>query len=84
MRNLILFVLLLFAVWWIQRTLARIKIAARERERARELAAQEVRHIEPMRECAYCGVNIPDTEAIAEGRHFYCCDSHRRAGPRER
>ncbi len=81
MRTLIFLILLIFALWWLQRTLARLKSAAAERARARELAAQEQQRIEPMRECAYCGVNIPDTEAIADGSHFYCCDSHRRAGP---
>lgn len=84
MRTLILLILLFAALWSVQRMLTRFKAALAERERRRELAARTPTPAEMMRACAYCDVNIPDREAIAEGEYFYCCDSHRRAGPRTR
>jgi uncharacterized protein len=32
--------------------------------------------------CAHCGVHLPRTEALAQGRLHYCCAEHRSSGPR--
>lgn len=31
--------------------------------------------------CARCGVHLPESDALREGRHFYCCTAHRDQGP---
>jgi uncharacterized protein len=28
--------------------------------------------------CCQCGVNVPESEALAAGERFFCCDEHRR------
>jgi uncharacterized protein len=34
---------------------------------------------EPMRQCDYCGLHIPASEALpAPGDKAYCCEEHRR------
>ncbi len=35
-----------------------------------------------MVECAHCGLHLPSTDAVLEGRHVYCSDAHRLLGPR--
>ena len=61
-------------------------VSQRRSERAaRETRERDARAIEgePMRQCAHCGVHLPESEAIvADGRH-YCSESHRDAGPRD-
>ena len=37
---------------------------------------------ESMVACAHCGVNLPRGESVEEAGRSYCCDEHRRAGPR--
>lgn len=29
--------------------------------------------------CKYCGLHIPETEAIKRGDHYYCCEEHAEA-----
>jgi uncharacterized protein len=41
------------------------------RRRARLLTTRMVR-------CAYCGVHVPEGEAIGEGPRFFCSPEHRR------
>lgn len=33
---------------------------------------------ERMVPCGQCGVNVPESEALAAGGRFFCCDEHRR------
>jgi len=39
-----------------------------------------------MVECAHCGLHLPKQDALRSGGtmtdSYYCCESHRRAGPR--
>lgn len=38
---------------------------------------------EAMRSCAHCGLNIPESEALAGSDGLaYCSEAHRRLGPR--
>lgn len=30
-----------------------------------------------MRQCAHCGVNIPEGESSQSHGHFFCCEAHR-------
>lgn len=40
---------------------------------------------EPMRACAHCGLNVPESEALIESTTLsYCCETHRRLGPASR
>jgi len=32
--------------------------------------------------CARCGMHLPHTEALPQGRQFYCCADHRDPAPR--
>ncbi|MCD6661857.1 MAG: PP0621 family protein [Comamonas sp.] len=31
--------------------------------------------------CARCGVHLPESDALREGKHHYCCAAHRDQGP---
>lgn len=31
--------------------------------------------------CAHCGVHLPESDALREGKRFYCCAAHRDQGP---
>jgi len=33
---------------------------------------------ERMVPCSHCGINIPESEALTAGEHYFCCDEHRR------
>lgn len=33
---------------------------------------------ERMVPCSQCGVNLPESEALASGGRYFCCDEHRR------
>jgi uncharacterized protein len=33
---------------------------------------------ERMVPCSQCGLNLPESEALAEGARYFCCDEHRR------
>jgi len=35
---------------------------------------------ERMVACGHCGLNLPASEAVADGGGFYCCEEHRRSG----
>lgn len=37
--------------------------------------------VEDMVKCAHCGVNLPRSESIYSGGHFYCTAEHRELGP---
>ncbi len=75
MRNLLIFFLVLAGVWWVRRALTRLK-------GPRGKGGEQPAAPERMRECSHCGVNVPESEGLVEGDRFYCCDAHRRAGPR--
>jgi len=33
---------------------------------------------ERMVPCSQCGLNLPESEALADGARYFCCDEHRR------
>ena len=37
---------------------------------------------EAMSQCAHCGVHFPRSEALSQDGRDYCCEDHRRLGPR--
>lgn len=38
--------------------------------------------VQAMVECAHCGLHLPQSDALAQGRLHYCCSAHQSAGPR--
>ncbi|WP_417070106.1 PP0621 family protein [Niveibacterium terrae] len=78
MRYLLLFLLGLFAVWTLRRT---VEGGLRRRHQGQPAPRALP---ETMRECAHCGLHVPESEAERDGEHFYCSPAHRRAGPRDR
>jgi uncharacterized protein len=48
------------------------------RERNAAAAAQPMREVERMVECAHCGVNQPVSESILANHRYYCCAAHLR------
>ena len=70
MGKIILFLVLAFVAYIV------IKGAAR---RSRPPSAAE-RPPEPMVACERCKVNLPRSEALEDGGHFYCSEEHRRLG----
>ena len=37
--------------------------------------------IEPMVNCAHCGIYMPRSEALLIGKRTWCCEDHARLGP---
>lgn len=76
-RNLILVILVLIAVWWVRRQLLRIG-----ENRAKRAQAAPPTPAQQMVACAHCGLHVPEGEGVSGAGVFYCCDAHRRLGPR--
>lgn len=80
-RNLLIFLLIIGAVWWLRRALARPR-RGRAQEAADERAgdAQPPAGPERMLSCAHCGVHVPESEGVRADGRFFCCEAHRREG----
>ena len=76
MRNLLIFILILVVVWWVRRALSRPGGGSRGRGGRRGDDA------EVMLACEQCGVHVPESEGVRDGRAFFCCEEHRRLGVR--
>jgi len=80
-RTLLLLILLLIIYWWARRVLTRG--AERNKQRKRS-AQQKVSETEEKSErviaCRHCGVHIPESEGVREGKDFFCSEAHRRLG----
>jgi uncharacterized protein len=74
--KLLLLVAILVAAWVVWRYLK----ASAEQRRAR----RDTPLVEDMVRCLHCGMHVPRTEAVPGpgGAGAYCCDEHRRLGPR--
>ena len=53
------------------------------RRRQRQRSAPPHPPVQQMMTCAQCGVNLPETESLKSGEHYYCCEQHRELGPLE-
>ena len=84
MRNILLFVVFLLAVFYVRRALQR----GPRREETRDSTAEAGQNhapsdeIEQMVACAHCGVHVPESEGVMGGGHFFCSEEHRRLGVR--
>lgn len=74
MSKLLVFLLVLFAIYWGRRLLSKPKRPAPERSRAQTQASTR------MLSCRQCGVHVPESEGVRRGGQFYCCEEHARAG----
>lgn len=74
MRNLLLFLLVILAIYYVRR-IAR-KSAPTSSDEARTASG---RPIETMKECAHCGVLVPASEGFEDSSGaFFCCAEHAR------
>jgi uncharacterized protein len=81
-RNLLILILIFIGIWWVRGALRRFKGQSEERAAHKAAAQARVEAPERMRECAHCGVNVPESEGVEGEGRFYCCNAHRGAGPR--
>ena len=88
MRNLALFILFLIGLFYVRRALrgglgqGGRKPAGDAPEGAPATPRSEVQDFEQMVACAHCGLHVPESEAVRGGGSVFCCDEHRRLGPR--
>ena len=68
LSKLLLLIFVVMAVWWLAKGFRRKDVAKDAPEAAPE----------QMVTCSRCGLNLPQSEAIAEGDKFFCCAEHRR------
>lgn len=75
MLKVLLFVLVLFAVYWVPRLL-RQKNAARQG--GASPSGRQPADAERMLPCASCGLHVPESDGVRRGEAFYCCEAHAR------
>lgn len=80
MRNLLIFLLVLWGIWWVRRVVRRAG-EARGQDAGQGKPGRKVEH---MLECAHCGLHVPEAEGVRDGERFFCSEAHRLAGPRQR
>lgn len=68
MSKIVSLILVVVAVWWLAKGFRR-KEPARD---AAEVAPEQ------MVKCDYCGLYLPQGEAIVGANTFFCCTEHRR------
>jgi len=78
-RSLLIFILVLIAIWWVRRALARFSAGTRARGSRPSRTGNEP---EQMLGCAHCGLHVPESEGVRDGKDFFCCEEHRRLGVR--
>lgn len=67
MKYLVLLMVLMVAIWWIKR----------HRQPQDPVQKSMTPEPQPMVACAHCGLHLPQTEAVATGKAYYCSPSHR-------
>jgi uncharacterized protein len=78
MGRILFFILLGVAAWFLVRALTR-----KREPKAPAVPQQQADGVENMHRCAHCGLNVPASDALAEGGRWYCSEAHRRLGPPE-
>ncbi len=79
MRTLLIFILVLIAIWWVRRALTRFGRSGPGADGKKRTRGAEP---ERMLGCAHCGLHVPESEGLRVGEDFFCCEEHRRLGPR--
>ncbi|MDX9716732.1 MAG: PP0621 family protein [Thauera sp.] len=78
MRNLLIIALVFIGIWWARGALRRFK----DQQTIRRKTGGKPVAAERMRECAHCGLIVPESEGVRGEDDFFCCEAHRRAGRR--
>jgi uncharacterized protein len=55
-----------------------------KRGRDRTSTSRPPARSEPMVRCDHCGLNLPQSDALADGGGWFCSEAHRRLGRDER
>ncbi|MBT0962102.1 PP0621 family protein [Denitromonas iodatirespirans] len=76
MSKLLVFLLVLFAIYWGRRLLSKPKVPPQDRARG---AAPQTQASARMLSCRHCGVHVPESEGVRRDGEFYCCEEHARA-----
>jgi len=66
----LLLLALVALVWWVRQ---------KRRERPPPQPPSSPREAERMVACVHCGVNLPQSESVAEGDEHFCSEAHRQA-----
>lgn len=80
MRNLLFFLFVLAAIWWVRRALNRPRDGGPQAGGGDRSGARD--EPESMRACDHCAVHVPESEGVHTGDYFFCCEEHRRLGAR--
>ena len=76
MLKLLLFVLVLFAVYWVPRLLRQKNSARQGGAPPRGRPAADAERMLP---CARCGLHVPESDGVRRDEAFYCCEEHARS-----
>jgi uncharacterized protein len=78
--KLLVFLLVLFAIYWVRRMLSKPKHppgAGPQSGASRDRAGQTQASTR-MLSCQRCGVHVPESEGVRVGGVFFCCEAHAR------
>lgn len=75
MNKLLIFVLIMVAVYWVRRGLSKPAAGSGD---SRAAGADRKAEPEKMLACVHCGIHVPESEGVLDDRDFYCCAEHRR------
>jgi uncharacterized protein len=79
LSKIILLVLAAFGLYLLVKGLGR-KASASRRDAEKNGAVRDQDVAEQMVGCAHCGVNLPQSEAVAGNGSFFCSEAHRTLG----
>ncbi|GAB2888636.1 hypothetical protein GCM10027046_16320 [Uliginosibacterium flavum] len=83
MQKLFLFLFALLAIWYVRRLVQRGDADDSSSAPPVETRRDALRS-ETVRECAQCGVLVPESEGVVVGDGFYCSAEHARLAERGR
>ncbi len=80
MSKLLVFLLVLFAIYWVRRMLSKPKTppGAGPGPGAPRGSAGQTQASTRMLSCQRCGVHVPESEGVRVGGDFFCCEEHAR------
>ena len=69
--NLIRLIIIALSVWLLLKLVKRLFLGESQSQQ------QKGTKIASMIKCAWCGVHVPENEAIRGNRGYYCCEEHK-------
>jgi uncharacterized protein len=75
-RSIFLILLIWFLLWFGRRYLQRLKQNQYNKQNIQPKPATQ-QQSKVMVRCEYCGVYLPEEEALSSGKSYYCCEAHR-------